>query len=383
MSLDTLCIFGCFEDNELYSRNRILINALSKNFDSSIEVRPAGHSKTTEKHKPKTSVTGIFHSLYSSLAGFWSLARQASIVRSASVIFIPYPAYLDVFFLKCILIGSSRPILIIDAFLCLHDTLVADREILKAECLAARLVSKIELHTLRSANLIFIDTMQQREQLLQNYDLSPSKIVATPVGIDESTWTPLDPLPLGEPFKLLFWGTFIPLHGIDTIVSSAQILARSNPKIELTIIGNGQTADIVAEQIDALNLDNIRWERRLVSSKKLRTKVEQSHCILGIFGDSDKAGNVIPYKVYQAMASNKIVITRSGAALVDMFPSKADDSGLILVPSANAERLAEAISNVYANYDELCKSLNTRNLYESSLSNEALQSCVNSALKSM
>ena len=83
------------------------------------------------------------------------------------------------------------------------------------------------------------------------------------------------------------------------------------------------------------------------------------------------------------MASNKIVITRSGAALADMFPSKADDSGLILVPSANAERLAEAISNVYANYDELCKSLNTRNLYESSLSNEALQSCVNSALKSM
>ena len=383
MSSDTLCIFGCFEDNELYSRNRTLIKALSKNFESSVEVRPVGHSKGTDKHKPKTSVTGIFRSIYSSLAGFYSLAKQASTVRSADVVFIPYPAYLDVFFLKFILIGSHRPILIIDAFLCLHDTLVADRKILKGGSLAARLISILELHTLRSADLVFIDTMQQREHLLKNYDLAPRKIVATPVGIDESIWTPLDPLPLIDRFRLLFWGTFIPLHGIHTIVSSAQILARSNAKIELTIIGNGQTADIVAEQIDALNLDNIRWERRLVSSKELRTKVEQSHCILGVFGDSDKAGNVIPYKVYQAMASNKIVITRSGAALVDMFPSKADDSGLILVPSANAERLAEAISNVHANYDELCKSLNTRNLYESSLSNEALQSCVNSALKSM
>lgn len=378
-----LCIFGCFDDTELYPRNRTLIDALSANFATSFEVRPSNQSTDIKKHRKKTSLMGMLHALCFSLSGFWSLAKQARIVRSADTIFIPYPAYLDLLFLKCILLFGPKPILIIDAFLCLHDTLVNDRKMLNSDSISARFVSKFEAYTLKSADLIFIDTEQQREYLLKSYELTPSKMVTTPVGIDETVWTPLDTLPLEDKFRLLFWGTFIPLHGIDTIIRSAQILRDTNPEIEIKLIGDGQTADAIAERIAALELDNINWERRLMSGPELKSNVEQSHCVLGVFGQSDKAGNVIPYKVYQAMASNKIVISRDGPALTDTFQSKIADSGLILIPPGDPEGLASAISALYKNYNELSQSVSTRVLYESGLSNSILQSCVNSALKSL
>ena len=66
-----------------------------------------------------------------------------------------------------------------------------------------------------------------------------------------------------------------------------------------------------------------------------------------------------------------------------MFQSEIIDSGLVLVPPADPEKLASAISTVYKNYDDLRQKLKTRDLYEIHLSNTILKSCVDSALESV
>ena len=71
---------------------------------------------------------------------------------------------------------------------------------------------------------------------------------------------------------------------LATIVEAAAILREIHPEIELKMIGDGQTADAIEKQITSLKLDNITWERKLVSGRELRSDVEQSHCILGVFG---------------------------------------------------------------------------------------------------
>ena len=79
--------------------------------------------------------------------------------------------------------------------------------------------------------------------------------------------------------------------------------------------------------------------------------------------------DVIPYKAYQALASNKILISRGGPAisalLVDESPR-----GLVLVPPADPAALAEAIVQVVDSYTEIFSQFGGRALYDQYLSNE-------------
>lgn len=376
-----MCVFGGYQDTDLYPRNRALIEAVSRNFDSVVEVRPATPAKSSVRHRDVARLKTLFRLIWRYLATFFSLARQAGAVRGADTVFIPYPAYVDFFFLKVILLGRKQPKLIIDAFLCLHDTLVNDRKLLRPDTMMARLVAWLEAHTLSAADLIFIDTNQQRELLVHSYHLPPGRLIVTPVGIDEALWSPLDFLPMDNKFRVIFWGTFIPLHGLQYVVSAAAIIAGRNPKIEFRIIGDGQTADQVARQIADSDVPNITWERSLISGAELRSEVARSHCVLGVFGASEKAGNVVPYKVYQAMACNKLVISREGPAIYELARTSDNSSGLFLVPPADPEALASTIEEIYCGYSCLCSQVATRKLYDSFLSNSVLQSRIDAALQ--
>jgi glycosyltransferase involved in cell wall biosynthesis len=278
--------------------------------------------------------------------------------------------------LRLITPRRGRPTVAVDAFICLHDTVVEDRKLAKPNSILAKLLSWLEANTIRHADLVFIDTELQKNQLIARYRCANEKLVVTPVGIDESIWAPLPALPLGERFQVLFWGTFIPLHGIGTIISAARILSLTHPQIDFQIVGDGQTAEEIAEQLEKAPLANLQWRRELVSAKQLRSYVEQAHCILGVFGSSLKAGSVIPYKAYQAMASNKILITRSSPAF-SVFDTPGNHvRGLVLVPPGSAEALAAAILDTYRQYAEISAGLATRSAYDSHLNNRLLQECV-------
>ncbi|TDG12753.1 glycosyltransferase [Seongchinamella unica] len=364
-----LCIFGCYKDSELYPRNRTLIATLSSLFDSAIEIRAQTDLNGNGKHRPLTSPLGMAQAIWRSVTGFGSLYRQRDKLHDADLYYIPYPAYLDLFYLQLLTGKRHQHRIVIDSFLCLHDTIVHDRKMLKHGSILARLISRIEGYTLRQASLILIDTEQQKKLLVESYALDKNKVIVTPVGIDESTWTECPPLPLYNQFRVLFWGTFIPLHGIETIIEAARIFAKKQSNIRFTLIGDGQTADEISKKLIAQPVENLEWRRELVSAQVLRSELENSHCILGVFGTSAKTGNVIPYKAYQAMASNKILITRDSPAFRKIFGDQTTIVGLYLTEPGSATLLAEAITDVFMNYDEIFKHIATRVAYDLKLSN--------------
>ncbi|HEX2404849.1 MAG TPA: glycosyltransferase, partial [Acidimicrobiia bacterium] len=59
----------------------------------------------------------------------------------------------------------------------------------------------------------------------------------------------------------------------------------------------------------------------------------------GVFGGSQKAGRVIPHKVYEALAMRKPVVTREGPAVSSALP----DGGVVTVPPQDADALADAV----------------------------------------
>jgi glycosyltransferase involved in cell wall biosynthesis len=369
--INTLCVFGSYDDSELYSRNRTLIDALAACSAKVVEVRPGRRRERASNHQRIANAVSLFATALDIIGNIVSLARQRHKLQGADCYFVPYPAYIDLFILQWLRPRGSRPQIIVDAFLCLHDTLVNDREMLDQGSVLARIVSWLERRTLTAADLVFIDTKQQKALLLDHYGLDQRKIAVIPVGIDESLWQPLPKLPPSEKFRVLFWGTFIPLHGVDTIIRAAKKLQETCPHVLIELIGDGQTAQASADLMHELGVTNVSWQRCLLPAHRLRSHVEEAHCVLGIFGESDKAGNVIPYKAYQALASNKILISREGPAISELLGDQAV-CGLILVPPADPEALARAIAEVADSYAEILSPLGSRAFYDRYLSNETV-----------
>ncbi len=76
--------------------------------------------------------------------------------------------------------------------------------------------------------------------------------------------------------------------------------------------------------------------------------IQQADICLGIFGDSDKAGRVIPNKVFQILNAGKLVITRDSAAIRELLDPGME--GVFLVPPANPLSLAKTITKVIATH---------------------------------
>ncbi len=382
-SYGKMCVFGCFDDSEFYSRNRTLINALAVDCSKVVEVRPRSSSGMgRSNHERLSSFKRLAVTAVGIVRDFLSLASQRGSLKGAGFYYIPYPAYMDFIFLRLLTWGTRERVVVVDAFLCLHDTLVSDRKMLAEKGIAARLVSWLERQTLRRADMVFIDTAQQKEMLVQQYDLVEDRVVVIPVGIDESVWNPAPTLPLKEEFVVLFWGTFIPLHGVDTIIEAAHILQASHPQIRFVLIGDGQTADDISLKIEKMAVTNVNWHRSLMPASELRRTLDASHCVLGIFGESDKAGNVIPYKAHQALACNKILISRSGPAFTELLKGQVE-AGLFLIPAADSAALAGSILAVYESYSEICSEMNNRELYDRKLGSTVIRKHLASALETL
>ncbi len=373
----TICVFGCYQDSDLYQRNRVLAEQMLMIGHESFSVRPKKQSENTGNQRRLSSFAGIFSVLKEQFGQFFSLLGQRKSLARAELFFIPYPAYLDRWYLRLLTLGSPRRPIVVDAFLCLHDTVVVDRKLLEPGSIGARLVSSLERSALASADCVLIDTEQQKNQLCRRYALPEKKVHVVPVGLDERQWTPLPAQSVGEHFNVLFWGTFIPLHGIPTIIEAARLLRLRDPSVRFAILGDGQTADTCAAMLAHDPLDNLEWTRRLCDTAELRAAIADCHCVLGVFGDSEKAASVVPYKVYQALASGRTLVTRSGPPMTDLADG---NLGVALVPPADADALASAILRMKA-VQLVQGEISTRELYDQRLSQRVIHSVLSEAVE--
>lgn len=148
--------------------------------------------------------------------------------------------------------------------------------------------------------------------------------------------------------SVLFYGQFIPLHGVDTIIKAAQLL--ENECVQWVIIGKGQEESRIRRLIDLHPLENLIWIP-WVPYHELVNCILRADVCLGIFGDSEKASRVIPNKVFQIIAMGKPLITRDSAAIRELLSPRMP--GIYLIPPANSEALVAAIRKFNYERDSL------------------------------
>jgi glycosyltransferase involved in cell wall biosynthesis len=228
--------------------------------------------------------------------------------------------------------------LVFDPFTSLYDSDVFDRGVVAPRSLTALRRFWLDKVSMRLADHVLADTDQHRQYYAATFGLALDKLHVVPIGADDVLFAPRAQQKDRSDLVALFWGTYIPLHGIDTILRAAHLL-QSYPEIAIELIGGGQTHRAMRHLATELNLPATMFLPR-ISPAEVPAAVAKADLCLGIFGQTPKARRVVPNKVYEALAMHKPVITGDSPALREFFRS---GRHLWAVPMANSAALAEAI----------------------------------------
>jgi len=239
---------------------------------------------------------------------------------------------------KILSLFSSKKV-VFDPLAGRFETKIIDWERKPLDSWQARLNFKIDYWAFRLADLILADTQAHKDYFCQRYGLPSNKVEVLPVGFDDELFRPSAAAEKENRFTVLFFGSFLPLHGVDCILEAANIISSREPSIQFRLIGSGQTLLLAENLASKLGLRNVIFEDWLPLSE-LPQKIASSDICLGIFGRTEKARRVVPHKIFQAMGMKKPVITSRTPAVEEFFSHR---ENIFLIQESSSDLLAQAI----------------------------------------
>ena len=206
-------------------RNRILLEGLRRSGVEVIECRTDIWSGVEDKSQVKGLLSKISF-LLRWLFSYPSLIFRYLCLPRHDVVFVGYLGQLDVLILWPFAMLRRTPIAW-DAFISLYDTVVCDRKMVSKNHPLALALYCWEWLACKAADLVILDTRSHANFFVDKFHISAEKTGAIPVGAEEERFYPLSSPPSTEKpspiTTLLFYGQFIPLHGIGTIIQAARI----------------------------------------------------------------------------------------------------------------------------------------------------------------
>jgi glycosyltransferase involved in cell wall biosynthesis len=220
----------------------------------------------------------------------------------------------------------------------LTETLVEDRRVFTPRSIRARLAGWLDRASLAAATRVVIDAEAHRQYLIEHFAVPPERVVVWYLGADPTVFRPT-PLPRREGrLRVLFYGSFLPLHGSRTVIEAAALLGDDHC-CEFVLVGDGLERDACVAAAREAGLRQIHFEN-WVAYERLGEIVGDADICLGIFGTTAKARMVIPNKLYQAAAVGRPVITADTPAVREVFVH--GESAWLCAPG-DAPALADAV----------------------------------------
>lgn len=228
----------------------------------------------------------------------------------------------------------SRASLVVDPLVSRYDTRVNDWGTAAPASFVAAHSQRVDRAAVRFADLLVCDTEAHARYFEDSYRVPHERCAVVPVGFDDVVFQPL-PQPAEQPFRVAFFGSYLPLHGVHTIVEAARLMQKD--AVRFLMIGAGQTFGAVEH---ARNEGVPLESSPSLAPTALVQRLRQAHVLLGVFGTTPKAARVVPNKVFQSLALGRAVITAATPAIHEFFTP---GEHLWTVPAGDAEALAEAI----------------------------------------
>jgi len=302
------------------------------------------------------------------LIKLFGVAFGVALRNPRAIFFITYPGYFDVPIVWAAT-RFRRSKIVYDPFISLYDTAVCDRQLVTPDSWLGQVLLRVDRLALRMSTHVIADSPEHGQFYAELAGLSDTKISVVWLGADEEIFSPAGPVDPDDRLSLLrqvglpnermneiivlFYGTFVPLQGVTTIVETAACL---DGVATFLLVGEGQS------KVDAVDLARDRgigdcfFLDRLAQGDLVKL-MAATDVTLGIFGFSEKAGRVIPNKVFEAMACGSDVITAR-------TPATERNLQTPILVEPQAESIAAAIREVGSNGGYRKRLHDTRGEYE-------------------
>ena len=329
-----VCYFGTYRQN--YSRNKNMIAALRS---VGVEVKEC-HVPLWHGVEDRVAITSggwkkpAFW--WRVVKTYWQLYWKYTHIGEYDILMIGYPGQFDVFLAKMLANRKHKP-LVWDVFMSIY--LVAlERQLDQAKGSSIKIIRKAESKALKKPDMLIQDTQTYVDWLCRTYHLTPERFHLVPIGADDRIFKPQPETNQKDSlFRVLYYGSYIPNHGISVILGAAELL-QAHMDILFEMIGEGPERAAAERFVQQKDLTNIHF-KSWVPQDELPSHIAQADVCLGAFGQTPQSLMTVHNKVYEGMAMGKPVITGQSPAIAAQFRSGEE----LLACPRNAQGLAESI----------------------------------------
>jgi glycosyltransferase involved in cell wall biosynthesis len=340
-----VCFFGTYARE--YTVTRLLADACQAAGIEVVECHRPLWEETRHKHARYFGARSAGRLLVRYACHAVALARSRRRIGHVPLYVIGFNGQLDCLLLRLLLVRQRTPI-VLAPLVTLSETLVEDRGVFRPGSLRSWMAALVDGASLALAARVVMDTEAHRRYVIDRFGVAPAQVTTWYLGADTRVFAPTR-LPDGDgPLRVLFYGSFLPLHGAATVLQAAALL-KARRDVEFVLAGDGPERQACVASARQHGLDRVRF-LDWMPYEHLGQLVASAHVCLGIFGTSPKAQMVIPNKVYQAAAAGRPVVTADTPAVREVFTH--GDTAWLCRPGDPAA-LAEAI-------EALCGDAETR-----------------------
>ncbi|UOW01183.1 glycosyltransferase [Agrococcus sp. SCSIO52902] len=270
-------------------------------------------------------------------------------------------------------LAGGRPV-VYDEFINPVEWFVEEHRRLRPGSLPARALRGAFRTMMRRCAVVLADTASHADHAAELMDLPRELWKVVPVGTDEATFRPASRKP-GTPFRVLYYGSMLPLHGLDVLLEAAVLLA-GRDDIAVDVVG-GTDDDRARVDAAVSRGARVRYRSWVPYEELPALFAETGLAIGGPLGDTVQSRYVITGKTYQFLASG--VPTLVGANLESS--AFTDRSDALVVPQGDPVAVAEAARWAADHPHELAEvGRRGRELYERAFSRPRIAEALGTAL---
>lgn len=240
---------------------------------------------------------------------------------------------------------KSNQIIAIDFIISLYNTLVFDRKKVREKSLIAKVLKKIDKQIASKADIVYTDTKTQAKTFEKEFAIKREKFKVLYLESNKEIYNEnVEKLNIKRKneFMVLWFGSILPLQGVDVILEAAKLLIQ-NSNIQFYIIGN-----IHKLKIDENEYKNVKFISWLPDQMLARYVKTADLCLAGHFnGKIERANREIPGKAFTYEAMKKKIILGKSEANLEKF--KENNKNIFFVERGNAKALANKIEEISEN----------------------------------
>jgi glycosyltransferase involved in cell wall biosynthesis len=329
-----VCYFGTYRVS--YSRSQILLAGLRAH---GVEVFEAHATLWRGIADRVAQASGGWKSpafLLRVIRTYRRLLRAHARTPEYDVMLIGYPGQFDSFIGRWLSRRRGRPVAL-DVLMSLH--LVAEeRGLTDAHPRTGRLLFRLEKYGLGFPDILITENREYAEYIRAKYQLDPDRFRYLRHGADDRVFYPRGKPRRETPFRVSYHGTYVPSHGLETIIAAA-VRLQNEADIEFHFYGTGPELDRISAAAREQRLERVHF-RGFVSRSDLLEALAQSHICLGVFGTTRQARFTIQNKLWEGLAMGRCVISGEAPGVARTLKHR---EHVMLVERENPAALADAI----------------------------------------